>query len=272
MVRQNIIMKVIKILLLLACLFLPQALFAQSVCEIFDGAIVVADDGKYLGKITNSYDSESILNEYGTYGNEYSSNSIWNEYGQYGGEYSPLSPFNSYTSTPPRIIKNAVTIGYLSVNDILANAVSPHVLKACQFVKAEKRKEESQPKEGKKKKIMIFGGKDHKTYLGCLNCAPEESDSIFNKSGEFGNCDNPFADNLYCRGPFKNFGPTGPFHDLSACGSSASNPPVIVDEDGDYYGRFSIGGPFGHSDSVCASLGRFKHQEACEIVKMVCEQ
>ena len=35
----------------------------------------------YLGKLNASkYDSESIWNEYGSYGSSYSSNSIWNEY------------------------------------------------------------------------------------------------------------------------------------------------------------------------------------------------
>lgn len=122
-------------------------------------------------------------------------------------------------------------------------------------------------------KLMLFGGKDHKVYLGCLNCGPSAYDSIFNTNGPYGRCPGPFDDNLYCRGPFKEFGSSGPFHDASACGTNASDPPVIVDDAGRYYGRFSIGGPFGHADSVCASLfGSFRNESVCAIVKRVCSQ
>jgi hypothetical protein len=121
-------------------------------------------------------------------------------------------------------------------------------------------------------KIMLFGGGNHKTYLGCLSCPEDAQDSIFNERGQFGHCAGPFSDNLFCRGPFKEFGSTGPFQDLSACATSASNPPVIVDEKGSYYGRFSVGGLFGHDDSACATIGRFKSNSVCEIVKWVCEQ
>jgi len=122
-----------------------------------------------------------------------------------------------------------------------------------------------------KAKMMVFGGSDHKTYLGCLSCDPSDLDSIFNRAGPYGHCP-IFGDTLFCRGPFNNFGTTGPFQNLSACASGASNPPVIVDESGNYYGRFSVGGPFGHSDSVCTIFGRFRHEAACELVKWVCEQ
>jgi hypothetical protein len=121
-------------------------------------------------------------------------------------------------------------------------------------------------------RLMVFGGPDHKVYLGCLNCDPSTYDSIFNKGGPYGHCPGPFDDNLYCRGPFKEFGSSGPFHDQSACGSSASDPPVIVDQNGRYYGRFSIGGPFGHGDSVCASVfGSFRNERVCVIVQQVCQ-
>jgi hypothetical protein len=122
-----------------------------------------------------------------------------------------------------------------------------------------------------KVKLMVFGGSDHKVYLGCLSCDPSERDSIFNRAGPYGHCP-IFGDTLFCRGPFKSFGTTGPFQNLSACALGALNPPVIVDESGNYYGRFSVGGPFGHGDSVCAIIGRFKHDDACDLVRWVCEQ
>jgi hypothetical protein len=35
-------------------------------------------------------------------------------------------------------------------------------------------------------KLMIFGGMDHKTYLGCLSCNEYASDSVFNSYGSNG--------------------------------------------------------------------------------------
>ena len=77
----------------------------------------------YLGCLNcNSYDSNSIWNEYGMYGSQYNSNSIWNEYGQYGGAYSLYSPFNEYTQTPPIIVdKNGNSYGYLTANKYKLN-------------------------------------------------------------------------------------------------------------------------------------------------------
>lgn len=120
-------------------------------------------------------------------------------------------------------------------------------------------------------KIMLFGGQSHAIYLGCLNCSQSVQDSIFNELGPYGHCLSPFSDNIFCRGSFKEFGSTGPFHDHSACASNPSDPPVIVDEQGGYYGRFSLGGPFGHQDSICSLFGHFYHAEACKIVKWVCD-
>jgi len=105
----------------------------NDLCTLIVGAIVVGDDGKYLGKISNRYDSESIFNEHGTYGSQYSSESIWNEYGSYGGKYSTLSPFNSYTTTPPKLVKEGQIIANLTTNQYLEAPLNPYVLKSCAF-------------------------------------------------------------------------------------------------------------------------------------------
>jgi len=39
-------------------------------------------------------------------------------------------------------------------------------------------------------KLMIFGGLDHKTYLGCLNCNEYATDSVFNS---YGNSGSPYS-------------------------------------------------------------------------------
>ena len=122
--------KPLAIALLLGAL-LSQA-SAEEVCEIVRGAVLLAQDDKntFLGKITNAYESESIFNEYGTYGSPYSSESIWNQYGTFGSEYSSYSPHNSYTSTPPMIVKNRKILGYLTANKSVKSSISANLLKA----------------------------------------------------------------------------------------------------------------------------------------------
>ncbi len=115
---------------LMLTLALPAS--ANDLCQIVSGSVVIAQDGKntYLGKIANSFDSESIFNEFGTYGSEFSSDSIWNEFATFGSEFSSYSPFNEFTSTPPMIIRNNEVIGYLSANKSIQASVSPNLLKA----------------------------------------------------------------------------------------------------------------------------------------------
>ena len=105
---------------------------AQELCSTVSGAVLIAQDDKntFLGKLTNSFDSQSIFNEFGTYGSEFNSASIWNQFGTFGSEFNSYSPFNSFTSTPPMIIKNRKIIGYLSANKSIQASVSPNLLKA----------------------------------------------------------------------------------------------------------------------------------------------
>jgi hypothetical protein len=112
--------------------FISCTVQANEVCTTVSGSKLIAQDNKntYLGKIKNSYSTDSIFNEYGTYGSEYSSTSIWNEYATFGNEYSSYSPFNEYTGTPPMIIKDGEVIGYLSANKAIEPSISPNLLKA----------------------------------------------------------------------------------------------------------------------------------------------
>jgi hypothetical protein len=84
------------------------------------------NNNTFLGKLTtNKYDSDSIFNEFGTYGSKYSSTSIWNEYGTFGSKYSTYSAFNPYSTVPPMMVQNGEVIGYLTVNKYLADGFSP---------------------------------------------------------------------------------------------------------------------------------------------------
>jgi hypothetical protein len=82
-------------------------------------------------------------------------------------------------------------------------------------------------------KLMIFGGRSHETYLGCLNCSEFAADSVRNEFGKYGNS---FGSNL-----FNSFSPFGSkFGTYSACNPLATDPPVIVDEAGNFYGRLTV--------------------------------
>ena len=83
-------------------------------------------------------------------------------------------------------------------------------------------------------KIMIFGGYNHATYLGCLNCSTYAMDSVLNSYGSYGS---PYGMNSIFN-HYSQFG--SPYSMYSACNPYASDPPVIVDEAGYFYGRLTI--------------------------------
>ena len=121
-----------KKLLFFVFLILSQLALAEDVCILLNGASIIAQDNKntMLGKIVNSYNSESIFNDYGVYGNEYNGGSIWNQFSTFGNEFNSYSPFNSYSTNPPMLIKQGKIIGYLSANKSIKNSISPNLLKA----------------------------------------------------------------------------------------------------------------------------------------------
>jgi hypothetical protein len=82
--------------------------------------------------------------------------------------------------------------------------------------------------------MMIFGGPDHKTYLGCLTCSKYENDSILNRYGQHGS---PYSgESIWNR--YGEFGSR--YSTYGACNPYATDPPVIVDSNGTYYGRLTL--------------------------------
>lgn len=80
-------------------------------------ATIIADDGQILGKISaNRFDSESIANEFGTYGSRFSDKSIVNRFSNYGSRFSDTSAFNPFATRPPRLLLRGRSIGYLTTN------------------------------------------------------------------------------------------------------------------------------------------------------------
>ena len=85
-------------------------------------------------------------------------------------------------------------------------------------------------------KTMLFGGQDHKTYLGCIDCSEYASDSICNGFAKYGNefstsgIFNEFAE-------FGNeFSSKSPWNEFS----TSTEVPVLVDENGKFYGYFTV--------------------------------
>lgn len=103
--------------------------FGIAISEL-NGSSVIAQDEKntFLGKIANEYDSESIFNEYSTYGNSNGSECIWNEFSRLGNGTNSFSPFNDYSSKPPLIVKDGKIIGYLTTNKSINRGISPYFL------------------------------------------------------------------------------------------------------------------------------------------------
>lgn len=81
--------------------------------------------------------------------------------------------------------------------------------------------------------LLLFGGTDHRTFLGCLNCSPTDSTSVCNQFGSHGS---PFSSNSIWNaygqhgGQFSNTSPFNPY---------ASRPPIIVDRNGNSYGHLT---------------------------------
>jgi len=58
---------------------------------------IIAADGTFLGNLSeNTFDPNSIYNEWGGYGNKWNAKSVWNEWGTYGNPQSPESPWNPW--------------------------------------------------------------------------------------------------------------------------------------------------------------------------------
>lgn len=106
--------------------------------------------------------------------------------------------------------------------------------------------------------ILIFGGSEHKDFLGCLSCNEYSSDSVWNDMSTFG-----WRNGL---GKWNSFGPyVNSFSGQSACNQFASDPPVLVDRQGNIYGRLSVNEYI--SGSICGVSG---NENVCTALKVLC--
>lgn len=90
------------------------------------------------------------------------------------------------------------------------------------------------PTSGTSGKLMLFGGPSHSVYMGCLNCGEFAADSVFNELGRHGS-------SIQRDSIFNSIGQYGStISNYSACNPIASDPPVIVDGQGRFYGRLTL--------------------------------
>lgn len=81
--------------------------------------------------------------------------------------------------------------------------------------------------------LLLFGGANHKVFLGCLNCGRFDAGSVCNRFGDYGNRFN--SDSIWNR--FGDYGSR--FSMFSPWNKYASDPPIVVDGDGNSYGYFT---------------------------------
>jgi len=90
------------------------------------------------------------------------------------------------------------------------------------------------PAQKQQAPLLLFGGVGHDVFLGCLNCSQNDQSSVLNEYGAFGNSVNSNS-------IFNSFGQYGSqFSSYSVCSEYASDPPVIVDRQGNFYGRVTL--------------------------------
>ena len=107
--------------------------------------------------------------------------------------------------------------------------------------------------------LYLFGGDGHKEFLGCLNCSSTHTKSVWNEMSSFG-----LKNDFGLWNPFGQF--INPFSSYSMCNEFASDPPIIVDDEGRAYGRMSIN-EFAPG-SVC---GIKAYERLCRVVRLICQ-
>ncbi len=82
--------------------------------------------------------------------------------------------------------------------------------------------------------LYIYGGKDCDIYLGKLNANKYDTESIWNKYGSYGNKYNS-------KSIWNEYGTYGSeYSSYSPFNTYASNPPIIIDSERNFYGYFTV--------------------------------
>ena len=82
--------------------------------------------------------------------------------------------------------------------------------------------------------LLLFGGRGHDVFLGCLTCSEYDSGSVRNVYGSYGSK----YSSTSVANPYSQYG--GKYSDEGACNPYATTPPVVVDRAGNYYGELTM--------------------------------
>lgn len=96
--------------------------------------------------------------------------------------------------------------------------------------------------------ILIYGGDKGEVFLGCLNCDKYNSDSIWNTSGDYGS---KYSTNSIWN-KYGDYG--GVYSNTSPFNKYASNPPKLVDSNGNFYGYLTADKYFTNRNTSKISL------------------
>ncbi|MEX2964429.1 hypothetical protein [Microbulbifer sp. TYP-18] len=111
---------------------------------------------------------------------------------------------------------------------------SPHISDTSYRISHTAASRYSGSYESRNVKLMLFGGKNHKTYLGCISCSEYDTDSVFNRYGAYGS--KYSSTSIY--NSYSDYG--SQYTNYSPCNQYASHPPIIIDDDGDFYGALTV--------------------------------
>jgi hypothetical protein len=96
--------------------------------------------------------------------------------------------------------------------------------------------------------LLLFGGENHKVFLGCLNCDKHSSSSIWNEYGDYGSKYN--MNSIWNQ--YGEYG--GQYSVYSPFNSYSNDPPIIVDKDGNSYGYFTTNKYFNNRTTLTLPL------------------
>lgn len=82
--------------------------------------------------------------------------------------------------------------------------------------------------------LLLYADNHERTFLGCINCSEYDANSVWNRYGSYGS----EYSSTSIRNGYSQYG--SEYSSISACNEYASKPPLILDNDGDYYGRFTV--------------------------------
>lgn len=109
----------------------------------------------------------------------------------------------------------------------ILSVLSIFTLFGCELI------EDYDPRYAPNTTLYIYGGWDHKIYLGKFNASEFDSESIWNEFSEFGNMYDP-----YCIwNPNGEFG--SEYSDYSPFNAYANYPPGLYDRYNNFYGYFT---------------------------------